>query len=61
MGLPDDPEAQPQHTLSRRAFIKGVIAAGAVATSAGYLFRGERRRCSSARRPPQARSSGCSR
>ena len=39
MGLPDDPEAQPQHTLSRRAFIKGVIAAGAVATSAGYLFR----------------------
>jgi aerobic-type carbon monoxide dehydrogenase small subunit (CoxS/CutS family) len=26
--------------LSRRAFIKGVIAAGAVATSASYLFRG---------------------
>ncbi len=29
-----------QRGLSRRAFIKGVIAAGAVATSAGYLFRG---------------------
>jgi aerobic-type carbon monoxide dehydrogenase small subunit (CoxS/CutS family) len=30
----------PQKTYSRRAFIKGVIAAGAVATSASYLFRG---------------------
>ena len=29
-----------QKTYSRRAFIKGVIAAGAVATSASYLFRG---------------------
>ena len=27
-------------SLSRRNFIKGVIAGGAVATSAGYLFRG---------------------
>jgi aerobic-type carbon monoxide dehydrogenase small subunit (CoxS/CutS family) len=30
----------PHRTYSRRAFIKGVIAAGAVATSASYLFRG---------------------
>ena len=30
----------PRLALSRRAFIKGVIAAGAVATSASYLFRG---------------------
>jgi aerobic-type carbon monoxide dehydrogenase small subunit (CoxS/CutS family) len=30
----------PNRALSRRAFIKGVIAAGAVATSASYLFRG---------------------
>src|ERR687892_2054966 len=28
------------HALSRRTFIKGVIATGAVATSASYLFRG---------------------
>ena len=28
------------HALSRRNFIKGVIATGAVATSASYLFRG---------------------
>lgn len=32
--------ADPQRALSRRTFIKGVIAAGAVATSASYLFRG---------------------
>ena len=30
----------PVRTVSRRDFIKGVIAAGAVATSASYLFRG---------------------
>ena len=30
----------PKLAVSRRAFIKGVIAAGAVATSASYLFRG---------------------
>src|ERR1700689_4228071 len=30
----------PKQALSRRTFIKGVIAAGAVATSASYLFRG---------------------
>jgi aerobic-type carbon monoxide dehydrogenase small subunit (CoxS/CutS family) len=29
----------PPGTVSRRTFIKGVIAAGAVASSAGYLFR----------------------
>ena len=27
--------------LSRRAFIKGVIASGAAASSAAYLFRGQ--------------------
>jgi aerobic-type carbon monoxide dehydrogenase small subunit (CoxS/CutS family) len=30
----------PQKAYTRRAFIKGVIAAGAVASSASYLFRG---------------------
>ncbi len=30
----------PRHGLSRRAFIKGVIAAGATVSSAAYLFRG---------------------
>lgn len=30
----------PRNATSRRAFIKSVIAAGAVATSASYLFRG---------------------
>jgi aerobic-type carbon monoxide dehydrogenase small subunit (CoxS/CutS family) len=38
-GVTDGP-ADPQKAYTRRAFIKGVIAAGAVATSAGYLFRG---------------------
>jgi aerobic-type carbon monoxide dehydrogenase small subunit (CoxS/CutS family) len=38
MSVPDDQEPHP--TVSRRTFIKGVIAAGAVATSAGYLFSG---------------------
>ncbi len=33
-----DPD-NPPGTVSRRTFIKGVIAAGAVASSAGYLFR----------------------
>jgi aerobic-type carbon monoxide dehydrogenase small subunit (CoxS/CutS family) len=37
---PTDDSTDPKLTLSRRAFIKGVIAAGAVATSASYLFRG---------------------
>jgi len=37
---PDQPELTPPHTgVTRRAFIKGVIASGAVATSAAYLFR----------------------
>ncbi|MGE0591743.1 MAG: (2Fe-2S)-binding protein [Vicinamibacterales bacterium] len=36
-----DAWAPPRRSgVTRRAFIKGVIAAGAVATSAGYLFRG---------------------
>jgi aerobic-type carbon monoxide dehydrogenase small subunit (CoxS/CutS family) len=30
----------PQGTVSRRSFIKGVIAAGAAASSASYVFRG---------------------
>ena len=33
-------EIEPARTVSRRAFIKGVIATGAVASSAAYLFRG---------------------
>ena len=37
---PDQPElTAPQTGVTRRAFIKGVIASGAVATSAAYLFR----------------------
>ena len=35
---PDAPDA-PRSGVTRRAFIKGVIASGAVATSAAYLFR----------------------
>ena len=35
-----DGDSNPQKTYSRRAFIKGVIATGAVATTASYLFRG---------------------
>jgi aerobic-type carbon monoxide dehydrogenase small subunit (CoxS/CutS family) len=35
-----DGNGAPQQSYSRRAFIKGVIAAGAVATTASYLFRG---------------------
>ena len=35
-----DGSEDSKRTLSRRTFIKGVIAAGAVATSASYLFRG---------------------
>src|SRR5678816_61348 len=35
---PDPPDA-PRSGVPRRAFIKGVIASGAVATSAAYLFR----------------------
>ena len=31
---------EPARTVSRRAFIKGVIATGAVASSTAYLFRG---------------------
>jgi aerobic-type carbon monoxide dehydrogenase small subunit (CoxS/CutS family) len=37
---PAGDSTDPKLTLNRRAFIKGVIAAGAVATSASYLFRG---------------------
>jgi aerobic-type carbon monoxide dehydrogenase small subunit (CoxS/CutS family) len=33
------PEATPQQNVSRRGFIKGVIAAGAAVSSASYLFR----------------------
>lgn len=36
----NDGDKHPRRGLSRRAFIKAVIAAGAVATSASYLFRG---------------------
>src|SRR5262249_3018134 len=36
--VPDSPDA-PRSGVTRRAFIKGVIASGAVATSAAYLFR----------------------
>jgi aerobic-type carbon monoxide dehydrogenase small subunit (CoxS/CutS family) len=36
--LPAAPDA-PRSGVTRRAFIKGVIASGAVATSAAYLFR----------------------
>src|SRR5689334_13571040 len=34
-----DASAAPRSGVTRRAFIKGVIASGAVATSAAYLFR----------------------
>jgi aerobic-type carbon monoxide dehydrogenase small subunit (CoxS/CutS family) len=36
----DNKDRDPRQGVSRRTFIKGVIAAGAVATSASYLFRG---------------------
>jgi len=36
----DHPDPQRPGGLTRRAFIKGVIAAGAAASTAGYLFRG---------------------
>src|SRR5882762_9686971 len=36
---PPDPPDSPRAGVTRRAFIKGVIASGAVATSAAYLFR----------------------
>ena len=36
----DQPPSDPRPGVSRRAFIKGVIASGAVASSAAYLFRG---------------------
>jgi aerobic-type carbon monoxide dehydrogenase small subunit (CoxS/CutS family) len=35
-----DGQADPLRTISRRNFIKGVIAAGAAATSAAYVYRG---------------------
>lgn len=39
-GLPDEPpNEKAAKAVSRRTFIKGVIAAGAVASSATYLFR----------------------
>lgn len=39
-GLPDEPSNEKAaKAVSRRTFIKGVIAAGAVASSATYLFR----------------------
>jgi aerobic-type carbon monoxide dehydrogenase small subunit (CoxS/CutS family) len=38
IALPDASDA-PRSGVTRRAFIKGVIASGAVATSAAYLFR----------------------
>ena len=36
----DQPPSDARSGVSRRAFIKGVIASGAVASSAAYLFRG---------------------
>ncbi len=36
----DQPPSDARSGISRRAFIKGVIASGAVASSAAYLFRG---------------------
>src|SRR5258706_14153109 len=36
----DQPPSDSRNGLTRRAFIKGVIASGAVASSAAYLFRG---------------------
>ena len=36
----DQPPSDSRSGVSRRAFIKGVIASGAVASSAAYLFRG---------------------
>jgi aerobic-type carbon monoxide dehydrogenase small subunit (CoxS/CutS family) len=36
----DQPPSDSRSGISRRAFIKGVIASGAVASSAAYLFRG---------------------
>ena len=36
----DQPPSDSRTGISRRAFIKGVIASGAVASSAAYLFRG---------------------
>ena len=38
--LPTNSDVDPRKAYSRRTFIKGVIAAGAVATTASYLFRG---------------------
>jgi aerobic-type carbon monoxide dehydrogenase small subunit (CoxS/CutS family) len=38
--LPANSDVDPRKAHSRRTFIKGVIAAGAVATTASYLFRG---------------------
>jgi aerobic-type carbon monoxide dehydrogenase small subunit (CoxS/CutS family) len=38
-GPPTSDETNPKPAVSRRDFIKGVIATGAVATSASYLFR----------------------
>ncbi len=35
----DQPPSDSRNGLTRRAFIKGVIASGAVASSAAYLFR----------------------
>ena len=35
-----EPETDLKRAISRRTFIKGVIAAGAVASSSAYLFRG---------------------
>jgi aerobic-type carbon monoxide dehydrogenase small subunit (CoxS/CutS family) len=35
-----DQQYEPRSGLTRRAFIKGVIASGAVASTAAYLFRG---------------------
>ena len=37
--LPPNGDIDPRKAHSRRTFIKGVIAAGAVATTASYLFR----------------------
>jgi len=39
MHAKDEPSAQPRDAVSRRAFLKGVIASGAAVSAAAYLFR----------------------
>ena len=39
MHAKNEPSAQPRDAVSRRAFLKGVIASGAAVSAAAYLFR----------------------